>query len=190
MKGDSELIMKAQSGDMTAFSELVQRHDRAVLSLAARYVDNAEDAKDIFQEVLIKVYRGLPAFQFRSEFSTWVHRITVNVCLTYKARSRSDRHVSLDSGGEDNGESDSRVKQLVSDEEGPDSRAAGAHTAALVQEALRVLSPQQRMVFVLRHYDGHSLKEIAHALRCTEGTVKRYLFTATRRLREQLRHVL
>jgi RNA polymerase sigma-70 factor (ECF subfamily) len=96
MTGDNELIRKAQTGDMGAFSELVLRHDRAVLALAARYVNNAEDAKDIFQEVLIKVYRGLPGFQFRSEFSTWVHRITVNVCLTYKARSKASRHISLD----------------------------------------------------------------------------------------------
>jgi len=70
MTEDNELILKAQAGDMGAFTELVQRHDRNVLALAARYVNNVEDAKDIFQEVMIKVYRGLPGFQFRSEFST------------------------------------------------------------------------------------------------------------------------
>jgi len=66
MNGDSELIRKAQSGDMAAFSELVQRHDRAVLALAARYVESADDAKDIYQEVLLRVYRGLGAFRFKS----------------------------------------------------------------------------------------------------------------------------
>jgi RNA polymerase sigma-70 factor (ECF subfamily) len=188
MTGDNELILKAQRGNMTAFNELVQRHDRAVLSLAARYVDNAEDAKDVFQEVLIKVYRALPSFQFRSEFSTWLHRITVNVCLTHRARSKTDRHVSLHSDS-DTGEPEIG-REIPSREVGPDVQAADAHTAELVHRALDTLSPQQRMVFILMHYDGHSLKEIARALRCTEGTVKRYLFTATRRLREELKELL
>lgn len=98
MTEDNELILKAQAGDMGAFTELVQRHDRNVLALAARYVNNVEDAKDIFQEVMIKVYRGLPGFQFRSEFSTWIHRITVNACLTHKRRSKSSLHLPLDTG--------------------------------------------------------------------------------------------
>jgi RNA polymerase sigma-70 factor, ECF subfamily len=190
MTGDNELIRKAQTGDMGAFSELVLRHDRAVLALAARYVNNAEDAKDIFQEVLIKVYRGLPGFQFRSEFSTWVHRITVNVCLTYKARSKASRHISLDGDQTDGENPEESVHHLASEAEGPDRQAANAQMTAMVQKGLGALSPQQRMVFVLRHYEGRTMKEIARTMRCAEGTVKRYLFTATRRMREELRELL
>ena len=76
---------KAQQGDILAFEQLVYRHDKKVLSIAARYVTSADDAKDIYQEVFLRVYRGLKKFRFKSEFSTWVHRITVNVCLTHRS---------------------------------------------------------------------------------------------------------
>ena len=81
---DTELIRSAQRGDMDAFEELVYRHDKEVFSIAARYVNRAEDAKDIYQEVFLRVYRGLQKFRFQSEFSTWLYRITTNVCLTHR----------------------------------------------------------------------------------------------------------
>jgi len=185
-----ELIRKAQQGDMLAFTELVQRHDRVVFALAARYVTSAEDAKDIFQEVMIKVFHGLPGFRFQSEFSTWLHRITVNVCLTHRSQSRNVLHVPLGppDGGSDNGSGQNA--RLRSSMEGPDDATINADTANHIQRALQSLSPRQRMVFTLRHFEGHSLKEIAGMLRCREGTVKRYLFTATRRMRDQLHHLL
>lgn len=188
MTEEKELIVKAQAGDMGAFTELVQRHDRNVIALAARYVNNAEDAKDIFQEVMIKVYRGLPGFQFRSEFSTWIHRITVNACLTHRRRPKSLLHLPLDPGT--GREEKTNVQELQSHEREPDQTAIDGDTAEFVQRALAALSPRERMVFTLRHYEGHSLKEIADALRCAEGTVKRYLFTATRKMREQLHPLL
>jgi RNA polymerase sigma-70 factor (ECF subfamily) len=182
MSADHDLILKARDGDMAAFSELLHRHDRNVLALAAQYVDTAEEAKDIFQEVLIRVYKGLPRFEFRSEFGTWVHRITVNVCLSHRRRTSKGVHISLDQAAEE----DHPLQQLQSNDHGPDHVAMDADTARHIQNALQALSPRQRMVFTLRHYQGHSLKEIAQTLRCTEGTVKRYLFTATQRMREQL----
>ncbi len=81
---DTELIRSAQKGDMDAFEQLGYRHDKEVFSIAARYVNRAEDAKDIYQEVFLRVYRGLQKFRFQSEFSTWLYRITTNVCLTHR----------------------------------------------------------------------------------------------------------
>lgn len=186
MNTDFDLVRKAQTGDMSAFTELVRRHDREVLALAARYVCNAEDAKDVFQEVMIKVYQALPGFQFRSDVGTWIYRITVNTCLTHKKKmSRSSLHVPLhrENGGDGSG----RIShELHVSDDGPDHAAAREDAAAHLERALLALSPRQRMVFTLRHYEGRSLKEIAGILRCTEGTVKRYLFTATRRMRLQL----
>jgi RNA polymerase sigma-70 factor, ECF subfamily len=187
---DRELILQAQAVDMNAFNELIRRHDRQVLALASRYVDNAEDAKDIFQEVMIRIYRGLPSFQLQSAFATWVHRITVNTCLSHKRRQRGIQHVPLHEGADnDEGGREARAGLRTIDA-GPDELASHAHLAAQVSRALQVLSPRQRMVFTLRHDEGRSLKEIAQTLRCTQGTGKRYLFTATRRMREQLADVL
>jgi RNA polymerase sigma-70 factor (ECF subfamily) len=192
MSVDSDLIRKAQSGDMAAFTTLVQRHDRAVLALAARYVSSAEDAKDIYPEVLIKVFRGLPGFRFESEFSTWVHRIAVNTCLSFKrgGKGRNAVIVSLEHRDEYRDTSVAPALEHNSEEDRADRRAVNSDTAELIQKALSSLSPQQRIVFTLRHFEERPLKEIAQTLKCTEGTVKRYLFTATRRMRSQLQALL
>ncbi len=186
---DNQLILRAQQGDVMAFEQLVFRHDRKVLSLAAQYVTSADDAKDIYQEVFIRVYRGLKKFQFRSEFSTWLHRVTVNVCLTHRSRQKHRQHyVSLHE--DPDGEDPHGVLQLQAEDSIADQQAHNAEISARVESALDMLSPQHRMVFTLRHFEGQKLKEIAAAMNCTEGTIKRYLFTATRKMRNELRGIL
>jgi len=182
---DADLVRKAQQGDILAFEQLVFRHDKKVLSLAARYVTSADDAKDIYQEVFLRVYRGLKKFRFRSEFSTWVHRITVNVCLTHRARGRRTMEtVRLGDRTDEDGETHGEIRDPAG---GPDHQAVNADISSRIERALGVLSPKQRMVFTLRHYEGYQLGEIAQMMDCMEGTVKRYLFTATRRMRDQLK---
>lgn len=186
---DNQLILRAQQGDVMAFEQLVFRHDRKVLSLAAQYVTSAEDAKDIYQEVFIRVFRGLKKFQFRSEFATWLHRITVNVCLTHRSRQKhKERHVSLHEDAD--GDDPHGVLQLQSEDSPADQQVQDSEISDRVQLALDTLSPKQRMVFTLRHYEGQKLKEIAEMMNCTEGTVKRYLFSATRKMRNELRGIL
>jgi len=188
MMEDVELVTRAQQGDMLAFEQLVFRHDRKVLAIAARYVTSAEDAKDIYQEVFLRVYRNLNKFRFKSEFATWLHRIAVNVCLTHRARGRRTlQTLFADARGEDDGEPHGEIRDPA---QGPDAVAAGADLAGRIERALGSLSPKQRMVFTLRHYEGYRLSEIAQMMNCVEGTVKRYLFTATRRMREQLKDAI
>ena len=185
---DADLVRKAQEGDILAFEQLVFRHDKKVLSIAARYVTSADDAKDIYQEVFLRVYRGLKRFRFKSEFSTWVHRITVNVCLTHRSRRRRTMQtVLLDDRGEEDGEAHGEVRDPAV---GPDGQAVNADISAGIERALNSLSPKQKMVFTLRHFEGYKLNEIALMMNCVEGTVKRYLFTATRRMRDQLKDAL
>ncbi len=186
---DTQLILRAQQGDVMAFEQLVFRHDRKVLSLAAQYVTSADDAKDIYQEVFIRVYRGLKKFRFKSEFSTWLHRVTVNVCLTHRSRQKHRAHdVSLHESSDS--EDPHGVLQLQAEDGATDQQARDAEISAHVQSALETLSPKQRMVFTLRHIEGQKLKEIAEMMNCAEGTVKRYLFSATRKMRNELRGIL
>src|SRR6185503_13603681 len=93
---EHELILEAQRGNVIAFERLVQLYDRQVLSLALSLMRNEEDAKDIYQEVFIRVYRALPKFRMDSKFSTWLHRIVTNVCLTHRSRSKRYEYTSLD----------------------------------------------------------------------------------------------
>ena len=185
---DNELIRQVKLGDMNAFEQLVHKHDKQVLTIAARYVTSSDDAKDIYQEVFIRVHRGLKHFKMQSEFATWLHRITINVCLTHRARKKRHTHVSIDdaTNGDD---TESHGAELVSQDEPVDQQSMNTELRQHVQNALGALSPKQRLVFTLKHYEGYKLREIAVMMKCTEGTVKRYLFLATHQLRQRLKAV-
>jgi RNA polymerase sigma-70 factor, ECF subfamily len=179
----NQLILNAQNGDIRAFEELVYKYDSKVLSLALRYVGNEDDAKDIYQEVFIRAYKGLKNFQFNSEFSTWLYRITTNVCFSFKSRDRRKNNVSISLGDED--ENVQNV-ELIDNSSSPEVLTSGSELGYIIKNALETLSPKQKMTFVLKHYDGYKIQEIAEMMECNEGTVKKYLFDATRNLRKKL----
>jgi len=183
---DTDLIIQAQKGNQNAFEELVYRYDRSVLSIALKYSNNEDDAKDLYQEVFIRVYRGIKNFRFQSEFSTWLFRITTNVCLTYKSKSKEHLRVSIDKDFDDEENEYSTTKELVYDGSSPEDISSGKNLGEMVNAAIESLSPKQKMTFVLKHYEGYKIKEIAEMLNCKEGTVKKYLFDATKNLRKKL----
>jgi RNA polymerase sigma-70 factor (ECF subfamily) len=184
------LILEAQRGESHAFDTLVRKYDTIVFSIALKYARSKDDAKDIYQETFLRVYRNIDKFEFRSEFSTWVFRIATNVCLTHYAKKKKDKTVSLDAetGDEQNGES---LKDMLSgDQVQPDKELHNKHIADKVRDAVNLLPPQQKLVFTLKHFEGYKLREIADIMDCAEGTVKKYLFTAIRKLRIDLQDVI
>ena len=183
---DTDLIVQAQKGDQNAFEELVHRYDRSVLSIALKYAVDEDDAKDLYQEVFIRVYKGLKKFRFQSEFSTWIFRVTTNVCLTYKSRSKHHLKVSIDNEIESE-ENEFQVKEeIVYEGSSPEEISSGADLEEIVNSAVESLSPKQKMTFILKHYEGYKIREIAEIMNCKEGTVKKYLFDAIRNLRKKL----
>jgi len=183
---DTDLIIQAQKGNQNAFEELVYRYDRNVLSVALKYANNEDDAKDLYQEVFIRVYRGLRNFRFQSEFSTWLFRITTNVCLTYKSRSKEHLRVSIDRSFDDDEQEINSSPELVYEGSSPEEISSGTNIGEIVNDAVESLSPKQRMTFILKHYEGYKIREIAEMMNCKEGTVKKYLFDATKNLRKKL----
>ncbi len=183
---DTDLILQAQKGNQNAFEELVYRYDRNVLSIAFKYANNEDDAKDLYQEVFIRVYRGIKNFRFQSEFSTWLFRITTNVCLTYKSSSKEHLRVSINTNYDDEENEISTTKELVYDGLSPEEISSGTDLGEIVNAAVDSLSPKQRMTFILKHYEGYKIREIAEMLNCKEGTVKKYLFDAIKNLRKKL----
>ena len=183
---DTDLIVQAQKGDQSAFEELVYRYDRNVLSIALKYALNEDDAKDLYQEVFIRVYRGLKNFRFQSEFSTWLFRITTNVCLTYKSRSKAHLKISISNNYNSDDEEDKTMQELIYDGSSPEEISSGSDLGELVNAAVETLSPKQKMTFILKHYEGYKIREIAEMLNCKEGTVKKYLFDAIKNLRKKL----
>ena len=183
---DIELIHQVKQGNDNAFEQLVYRYDRTVLSIALKYTGDTDDAKDLYQEVFIRAYRGINNFQFRSEFSTWIYRIAVNVCLSYKSRSKEYLKVSIKEEDDDTDFTKDASEQLVYGGSSPEEEAAGSELAEIVDAALETLSPRQKITFVLKHYEGYKIREIAEMLNCKEGTVKKYLFDAIKNLRKKL----
>jgi RNA polymerase sigma-70 factor, ECF subfamily len=184
---DTELVLQAQRGIMSAFEQLVQRYDKQVLTIVAGYVNSSDDAKDIYQEVFLRVYKGLPKFQHKSEFATWLFRITTNACLSHSSRKQRHLHTSLDQNTSDEDGQVHSLKDSIAGELETDRQTQDAEISARVETALIKLSPRQRMVFTLKHYEGYKLKEIAGMMKLSEGAVKKYLFEAIARLRNHLK---
>ena len=179
---DNELIIKAQNGDVLAFEELIYRYDKMVLRIALKYTGDNDDAKDIYQEIFLKVYNGLSSFRFKSEFSTWLYRITANTCITYKRKYSKPNHFSLDDE-----KNESFVSTIPDENElSPDNLVLNSENGQRINDALKKLSPNQKMSFLLKHYEGYKIREIAEMMNCKEGTIKKYLFDAVKRLRLQL----
>lgn len=183
---DLELIRAVRQGDMTAFEHLVHRYDARVLNIASRFGNSREDAKDIYQEVFLRVFRNIEKFEGRSEFSTWLYRITTNVCLTFRSQKKKDYGQMTNFGDDDDNQDFLEHSVSGPRETWPDTGVESSEITSRVQRALSRLSPQQKLVFIMKHYEGYKLREIASMMKCAEGTVKRYLFTATQRLRLQL----
>lgn len=183
---DNQLIMNAQKGDMKAFEELIYRYDRHVLNIAKSFKNNDDDAKDIYQEVFLRVFKGLKNFQFKSEFSTWLFRITTNVCITHQSRKKGHDSIDREIGNDEN--DTISVGDGLSDFKSSDELALSTDTSYHIQKALNGLPPKQKMVFTLKHYEEYKIREIADIMQCTEGAVKKYLYTATHKMRSLLQN--
>lgn len=185
---DRELVMYAQSGDTDAFEKLVERYDRRILSLAFSFTRNSDDAKDIYQETLIRAFNAIGNFQMKSEFSTWLYRIASNVCVSFKYKQQKNMNLFKQKSRADEEESDPEPNSgNTNSVEGEFMRA---ELAKQIERALGTLSPMQRLVFTMKHYEGYLLREIASLTNCSEGTVKKHLYVAVRRLQKELRGVL
>jgi RNA polymerase sigma-70 factor, ECF subfamily len=183
------LVRSAQAGDRVAFEELVRRYDREVLRLALNLVHRAEDARDIYQEAFMRVYKNLHRFRFECSFYTWLYRIVTNVALDHLRRRTTRREdqapAALDHDGGAAPDFFDRQPEL-SARANPEKQLLGQELGRHIEEAMKRLSPRERMVFELKHHQGLRLRAIGDLLGTSEDTVKNSLFRATRKLRESL----
>ena len=176
----SVLVERFQSGEPDAFDEIVNRCRGSVYSLAYRFTHNCEDSYDISQEVFIKVFRSLGKLKDSSAFDAWLRRVTVNACMDH-LRRRPNEQVLYGFSCLDH--------EYITDtgSVSPDGPVEDSELRRMISRAVEQLPRRQKSVFILRHYEGLPLKEIAKTLNCSLGTVKAHLFRATRRLRTLLR---
>jgi RNA polymerase sigma-70 factor (ECF subfamily) len=184
---DDDLIREAQAGQRTSFDALVRRYDQSVLRLALHMLGNEQDAQDVHQEAFIKAYRHLGNFRFECSFYTWLYRIVTNLCLDQLRRRKSRREdpaTVLDASGDE-----MDLLSNISDDRAmanPSRELERKQMGASINEALDKLTPRERTVFELKHYQGLKLRTIGEMLNTTEETAKNTLFRATRKLRANL----
>ena len=179
---ETDLIRRAQADDANAFCSLAERYARRIYLLAFHYCRNAQDAEDLSQEVWLKAFQALTGFRAEASFYTWLRRITINAFLNHQ-RSSAFRQ-----------QGQTTIVELVdSDSEtGFEARSISAETVynkvlfETVMNALAELTPTQRLMFLLRHYEGMSYDEIAAAMNCSTGTVKKGVSRAIAKLRIRL----
>lgn len=182
-----QLIKLAQEGQVEAFRQLFQLHGQRIFSLAYSYLKNAQDAEDILQETFIKAFQALSSFRQdrNSSFSGWLSRIGINCCLDLlrqkKAQLRREnslKNMSLINHNLKNSGQNLELKEQAK------------VLASKIEHFLDYLPPKQRMVFILRHYQGYSIREIAEDMGVSEGTVKKMLFRAFATIRRYFKKYL
>jgi len=179
---ETDLIRLAQADDANAFCSLAERYARRIYLLAFHYCRNAPDAEDLSQEVWLKAFQALAGFRAEASFYTWLRRITINAFLNHQ-RAGSFRQ-----------QGQTTVVELLNadSETAFESHSTSAETVynkvlfETVMSALADLTPSQRLMFLLRHYEGMSYDEIAAAMNCSSGTVKKGVSRAITKLRARL----
>jgi RNA polymerase sigma-70 factor, ECF subfamily len=191
---DKLLIERAQAGERAAFDELVHRYDRDVLRLALSVLHSAEDARDVYQESFLKIYRNLHRFRSECSFYTWIYRIVTNVCLDHlrRRRCRPEDQAPLvtDAAHESTGADFFDLQHDGHVEGDPERCLRGQEIGRRIDAAKEMLSPRERLIFEMKHDQGLKLRDIGLALGTSEETVKNSLFRATRKLRAQLEGLL
>lgn len=178
---EAEAIRRSQAGDSAAFDFLYQLHGRRVYALCLRMVNNPADAEDLMQEAFLQLFRKIGTFRGESAFSTWLHRMTVNVVLM-RLRKKSLPTDSLEETLDPEQENNSPKRDVGA----PDLRLSGAVDRVNLERSIEQLPPGYRTVFVLHDVQGYEHNEIADIMGCSVGNSKSQLHKARTRLRELL----
>lgn len=181
---DKLLIDRLIGGDELAFKDLVEQNKKKIYYLAYDFTGNFHDAEDISQEVFLKVYRRMKTFKRDAKLSSWLYRITINTCIDrHRKKSVIPKKMRVDQ------ELENIQPGLYEDryvDENPEKKVEAKRIQSDIAQALNKISSRERSVFILRHYNHLSLKDISEILGISVGAVKSFLFRALKKLRKEL----
>ncbi len=182
--GDDDALEQARRGDRDAFRVLVEHHATAVFRLAYRMTGNETDAEDMVQETFLRAWKEIRRFDGRASFGTWLHRICANRTVDF-LRARNRWQPALSAAGPD--QEHDPFRNMPSELPSPERSARSAQASAMLEPALAALSEIERTAFfVLRHYEGLPIDEVASALGVQPGAARHSIFRAVRKLRRAL----
>ncbi len=181
---DVDLVYATREGDLSAFEQLVLRYDRKLFRIAQNITHNREDSEDAVQESFLKAYQCLDGFREQAQFSTWIYRIVVNMCLMKLRKRNRSREIALEDNFQDG---EGAVPLEVADwAPNPEELFQTSELRTILNKGLQHLSPAFRAVFVLRDIEGLSIADTAEVVGVSCSAVKARLFRARARLREFL----
>jgi RNA polymerase sigma-70 factor (ECF subfamily) len=178
---DEELVARSQRGDVDSFNQLILRWERPIYALAYRVIGREDEARDVCQEAFLRAFRALPGFKGQAKFSSWLYRITLNLCRDWIRRQRRAPVSQMPE--------DMDVLEMAA-ARGPvesiEDLVARRELSAVVEEAMALLPEEQRTAIVLKEYHGMTFQEIADLQGCPLSTVKTRLYQGLAVLRRQL----
>ena len=179
---DEELVALATAGDLDCFNQLVSRWERPIYALAYRTLGREEEARDVTQEAFLRAYRGLRSFRGDAKFSSWLYRITLNLCRDWIRRERRTPIAQMPEGVDPIDVADEHVSPAESVED----LVARRELSEAVERAMAELPEEQRTAILLKEYHGLTFQEIADMLHCPLSTVKTRLYQGLSVLRRRL----
>jgi len=182
LSSEDELLRQAQAGDTDAFCLLAQAYERRIYSLAFHYSRERQDAEDLSQEVWLKAYAALSSFRSESSFYTWLRQITINCFLNHRRGKASRWRGQID----DSAANENSANLSDAGSSGLESALQNHLVVEKVMQALADVTPQQRLIFLLKHQEGMTYEEIAKEIGCSTGTVKKSVSRTVAKLREKL----
>jgi RNA polymerase sigma-70 factor, ECF subfamily len=185
-ESDALAVERTLAGERDAFRVLVERHSQQLFRLAYRMTRSEHDAEEVVQEAFLRAYRNLGQFGSRANFGTWIYRIAANYAIDRMRQKKSEEAKrSVPNIAHEEPEQD--PVNLVHDERpGPDRLAVNAELRKKMEEALKALSASERTAFVMRHWEGCAIEEIAKALKSTSSAAKNTVFRSVQKLRRAL----
>ncbi len=185
-ENDAGIVAQVLAGDRDAFRVVVERHSHSLFRLAYRMTGNEHDAEEVVQETFLRAYRRLNKFESRSSFSTWLYRIAVNCSLDFSRKRRQhDEHQLAP-----NPELPDPVESLPASEPSADRLVMSAEVRRKVEATMNELTEKEKAAFVLRHYEGMSIEEVARAMGLRANAAKNNIFRAVQKLRRALEPVV
>jgi len=179
---DEELVALATAGDLDCFNQLVTRWERPIYALAYRTLGREEEARDVTQEAFLRAFRGLRSFRGDAKFSSWLYRITLNLCRDWIRRERRTPIAQMPEGVDPIDVADEHVSPAESVED----LVARRELSEAVERAMAELPEEQRTAILLKEYHGLTFQEIADMLHCPLSTVKTRLYQGLSVLRRRL----
>ena len=180
---EQELVARARAGDQSAFEQLVLDNQNKVYTLAFRMVNDREEAADLAQEAFLKAWQGLPSFHGDSSFSTWIYRLTTNLCIDHIRRQKRQQEIKPVTSIDD---SENGLGEVADWKQDPQRHVERQELHRTLARALQQLPDQQRQILVMRELSGLSYQEIGQALDLDLGTVKSRIARARKNLQKIL----